>query len=204
MSIIFIRHGETLLNAAGIIQPADTPLAPRGLQQAARVAERVQALKPAAILASDMPRAWQTAQAISLQTGLTLLSTPLLWERNFGDLRGRAHASLSFNAMEMLEAPTNGESMDRFCERVGEALQYAAELRNQLDGPLIVVSHGLVIRALLERHISLGTHPLPERIGNTSMTRLSAGAPHQAELVNCTAHLVGTDLAEDPKSLSGG
>lgn len=204
MSIIFIRHGETLLNAARTIQPADTPLAPRGLEQAERVAERVLTLKPAAILTSDMPRAWQTAEAISRKTGLTPITTPLLWERNFGDLRGRHYDTLSFNAMEMLEAPANGESMQAFHERVAEALSHAAKLRETLDGPLIVVSHGLVIRVLLEHYIAMGDHPLPERIGNTAITRVSAQHPHVAEIVNCTLHLTGTALAENAHSLSGG
>ena len=55
MSIHFIRHGETLLNAARVIQPADTPLGPRGLEQAELLAQRIKALQPAAILSSDMP-----------------------------------------------------------------------------------------------------------------------------------------------------
>lgn len=203
MSIIFIRHGETHLNAARVIQPADTPLSPRGHQQAAHAAQRVRALKPAAILASDMPRAWQTAEPICHQTGLTCLSSSLLWERNFGDLRGRAHDTLSFNAMEMLDAPTNGESMAVFHQRVDEALAYAIALRKTLAGPLIVVSHGLVIHALIERHITLGSHQRPGRIGNTSLTRFGVAAPHHADLVNCALHLAGTDLAEDPQSLSG-
>lgn len=204
MSIILIRHGETLLNAARTIQPAETPLAPRGIAQAERVAARIRALKPAAILTSDMPRAWQTAEAISRSTGLTPMRSNLLWERNFGDLRGRHYDTLSFNAMEMLEAPANGESMADFHARVTEALTYAAELRVRLDGPLVVVSHGLVIRALLENNITLGQHRIPERIGNTALTTISAEWPHQAELVNCTAHLVGTGLAEGEQSLSGG
>ncbi len=32
MSIILIRHGETLLNAARVFQPFDTELGPRGLE----------------------------------------------------------------------------------------------------------------------------------------------------------------------------
>ena len=43
-----------------------------------------------------------------------------------------------------------------------------------------------------------------QTIGNTSITRVVAQHPFTAELVNCTAHLDGTDLAEDTKSLSGG
>jgi broad specificity phosphatase PhoE len=132
------------------------------------------------------------------------IRTELLWERNFGDLRGRSHDSLSFNAMEMLEAPANGESMADFHTRVTQALTFAAGLRARLDGPLVVVSHGLVIRALLENNIALGAHRIPERIGNTSLTTITAHSPHHAELVNCTAHLVGTGLAEGEHSLSGG
>jgi probable phosphoglycerate mutase len=38
MSIFLIRHGETALNASRTLQPADTPLSPRGLAQAAAIA----------------------------------------------------------------------------------------------------------------------------------------------------------------------
>ena len=34
MTLLFVRHGETALNAARVMQPADTPLSPRGLAQA--------------------------------------------------------------------------------------------------------------------------------------------------------------------------
>ena len=60
-----IRHGETPLNAARVLQPADTPLSPRGLAQARALAERMRSLPLAGILSSDMPRALQTAEAIA-------------------------------------------------------------------------------------------------------------------------------------------
>ena len=204
MPLLLIRHGETLLNAARTVQPAATPLAPRGLAQAELLAQRVVGLKPAAILSSDMPRAWQTAEAIGRHTGLEPISTELLRERNFGDLRGRPYDSLSFNPLEMIEAPANGESLAEFHERVTEAFEYAARMRVTLDGPLVVVCHGLVIHAMLANCIDTGKQPVPARIGNTSITQVVAQHPFKAELVNCTVHLDGTDLAEDTKSLSGG
>ena len=204
MPLLLIRHGETLLNAARTVQPAATPLAPRGLAQAELLAQRVVGLKPAAILSSDMPRAWQTAEAIGRHTGLEPISTELLRERNFGDLRGRPYDSLSFNPLEMIEAPANGESLAEFHERVAEAFEYAARMRVSLDGPLVVVCHGLVIHAMLANCIDTGRHSVPARIGNTSTTQVVAQHPFKAELVNCTVHLDGTDLAEDTKSLSGG
>jgi hypothetical protein len=57
---------------------------------------------------------------------------------------------------------------------------------------------------MLANCINVGKHPIPTRIGNTSITRVVAQHPFTAELMNCTAHLDGTDLAEDTKSLSGG
>ena len=44
---------------------------------------------------------------------------------------------------------------------------------------------------------------VPDRVGNTSVTRVSHLAPHAADLVDCTVHLQGR-IAEDGSSLSGG
>jgi probable phosphoglycerate mutase len=204
MSIHFIRHGETLLNAARVIQPADTPLGPRGLAQAELVAQRIHALKPAAILSSDMPRAWQTAQAISKATGLIPQTTALLWERNFGDFRGKPQNAFDFDPISMEGAPPNGESLATFHARVEQALAHTLALYATLNGPLIVVSHGLVIHSLLERCVDLNGHSLPERISNTAVSTIDPAKPHRAMLVNCTLHLSGSALADDAKSLSGG
>ena len=61
MTLLFIRHGETALNAARVLQPAATPLSARGLAQAQAVAERLAAQRLAGVLSSDLPRALQTA-----------------------------------------------------------------------------------------------------------------------------------------------
>ena len=34
MTLLLIRHGETALNVARVLQPADTPLSARGVAQA--------------------------------------------------------------------------------------------------------------------------------------------------------------------------
>ena len=71
MTLLFVRHGETALNAARVLQPAATPLGATGLAQAQAIALRVAALAPAAVVTSDMPRALQTAQAIAQAAGAT-------------------------------------------------------------------------------------------------------------------------------------
>jgi broad specificity phosphatase PhoE len=130
MTLLLIRHGETALNASRTMQPADTPLSARGLAQAEAVAARLSLLKPVAVLASDLPRALQTAQAIAAAAGgLPLQTSALLHERNFGDLRGRPHASLGFDALAMTEAPPNGESMADFDDRADQAFELALQLQ---------------------------------------------------------------------------
>lgn len=203
MSIILVRHGETPLNVARTLQPADTPLSETGLKQAQAVARRLADLKIAAILASDLPRAMQTAQAIAAATGAPVTPTPLLHERNFGNLRGQPYDSLPYNPLTMTEAPPGGESVAAFEQRVAQAFAQMVALRGRVDGHLAVVTHGLVIRALLARHFPLGEGALPLRVGNTSVTICGATPPHVPELVDCTRHL-DEAIAHDAKSLSGG
>ena len=64
MAILLVRHGETALNAARVMQPPDTALSARGVAQAQALGRRL-ALRGGvgAILSSDLPRALDTAAA---------------------------------------------------------------------------------------------------------------------------------------------
>ena len=204
MTLLLIRHGETLLNASRTIQPADTPLSPRGRAQAEALATRLLGSDVQAIVSSDLPRALETAEAISRLCALPIIREPLLQERNFGDLRGRAYDELGFDPLAMPQAPPGGESEPAFRRRVAEAFAAVLALRSGLDGGLAVVTHGLVIGALLDAHAQPpeGSAP-PARIGNASLTIITAAAPHRVELLNCTVHLDRV-AADDARSLSGG
>ena len=92
VAIFLIRHGETLGNAARVVQRPDNPLSSRGIAQAERLAARLAAEGVAAILASDLARAVATAEAVRAATGAPLRFDPLLQERNFGDIRGTPYA----------------------------------------------------------------------------------------------------------------
>ena len=188
MTIVLVRHGETALNAARVVQPADTPLSAHGQRQAALVAQRLATMNPAALMSSDMPRAWQTAQAVSAATGLAIEAQPLLQERNFGDLRGRPHAELGFDLGLLEAAPPGGESAAAFGQRASAAWESIVARRAASDGLLIVVTHGLMVRALLGLLV-----PEAQQIAsappNTSITVLEAIAPHRLLLAPCARHL---------------
>ena len=203
MSIILLRHGETALNAARVLQPADTPLSDRGIAQAQAAARRLATLGLAGIVSSDLPRARMTAEPLEAATGMRASTTALLQERNFGDLRGRAYDELGFDPMVSDYAPPNGEDWDTFRDRVALAFAHIVGLRATLSGNLAVVTHGLVIRAMLAEHARLsGESELPQRLGNASVTILEPVEPHLVSLLNCVRHL-DEPIADDRRALSG-
>lgn len=204
MTLLLIRHGETALNVARVLQPADTPLSERGVAQAEALARRLAASGVRAILSSDLPRAWRTAQAIAAATGAPLESTPLLQERNFGAWRGQAYDTMAVNPLTLTQAPPGGESIAVFEARVAQAFALALERQAAVGGVLAVVTHGLVIRAWLANQVRLSEQMrLPDHLGNTSLSIIDPDPPHWASLINCTQHLeAGT--RDDAHALSGG
>ncbi len=204
MSIILVRHGETPLNVTRMLQPPDTPLSDNGIAQAQAVARRLAGMQLAGIVSSDLPRALSTAEAITSASGAPLSTSVLLHERNFGDLRGQPYDTLGFNPLTMTEAPPGGESVDAFFARVAQAFVHIVALRARLGGNLAVVTHGLVIRALLANHVQLPAgDALPLRVGNTSVSIFESRPPHAVALLDCTRHL-DDSTRHDVHSLSGG
>jgi broad specificity phosphatase PhoE len=167
------------------------------------VGRRFAARPPAAIVSSDMARAYQTAQAISQATGIPVIASPLLGERNFGDLRGKRFDDLDHDPIHADAGPPNGESMDQFRARIAQAYQWILEQRAKAGGDLAVVSHGLFIRHFLLGHTQFPEGlAYPEHLANTSVTIVAAQAPHTVSLIGCSAHLDGA-VRDDGKSVVG-
>jgi broad specificity phosphatase PhoE len=208
MSLLLIRHGETPLNVARVLQPADTPLSAHGRVQAQALAARLAAadapLRIGAIVSSDLPRALQTAQAVAHACGLPVHTSPLLQERNFGDLRGRAYDSLDHDPLASDDAPPGGESRAVFAARCATAWQWLLLQPRPPGTALVVVTHGLVLRHWLgEGTLSLGGGMTPpEHLANTALTVADAAVPHRVRLLACTAHLQG--VGDDAGALVGG
>ena len=197
MTILIVRHGETDGNALRILQRPDVPLNELGKRQAEHVARRLCAHGFVHILCSDLERARMTAAPIAAGSGIAIEESPLLQERNFGDLRGLPYAALNEDPFGPSFAPPNGEDWPAFHARVAEAFAFIVGRRRDLSGTLVVVTHGLVCRALVERHALLPEGvAVPERFDNASMTDIHENAPHEVSLLNCTAHLM-TSLEAD-------
>lgn len=152
-TIYLIRHGETAWNRARILQTPDVPLSEEGIEQARRLARRLDGAGIRRILSSDLERARMTARELQATTGAPVCEDALLQERNFGELRGRPYRELGFDPFAPDYEPPGGESVPAFEQRVERAWAlirlHAAESR----GPLAVVTHGLVCRGLVARHL---------------------------------------------------
>jgi broad specificity phosphatase PhoE len=203
-SVFLVRHGETSLNVARILQPADTPLSVRGVAQAQSLAWRLKAMNVNAIISSDLPRALHTAQLISAATTAPIETTSLLQERNFGNWRGLSYDGLGINPLTMSDAPPGGESSADFERRVAQAFARIVARQTEIGGNIAVVTHGLVIHVMLRAHLLVPAGmDLPEHLGNTSLSMFDSATPYLASLLNCTTHL---DAAtnDDAQALSGG
>lgn len=213
MRVLLIRHGETALNAARVLQPADTPLSSRGTFQAEALARRLRVSGVARILSSNLTRALSTAEAIGAATHAPIATTFLLQERNFGELRGRSYDDLPVDPITSAAAPPGGESVVAFEARVAQAWREIIAHAADMTGDLAVVTHGLVIRALLAALVL--PERLPVHLGNASLTVLErdagredrSGKPGQTRFravsINCTLHLDDSH-PDDPHALSGG
>lgn len=190
MTIVIVRHGETDGNATRVLQRPDVPLNQRGMRQAEQLAQRLAARGLVHIVCSDLLRARMTAAPLAARSGIAIEESSLLQERNFGDLRGMAYAALAEDPFGPGFAPPNGEDWPTFHARVAEAFALVVTRRRGLNGTLVVITHGLVCRALVERHAQVSAGAIvPERFDNTSVTVLHEEPPHRAGLINCTRHL---------------
>jgi broad specificity phosphatase PhoE len=148
MKIYIIRHGQTELNKANLINGhIDDTLTPEGMEQA-RVATLGLPNSLKRIYCSSLGRAKQTAEIINEQLGLDLTFHDELKEVNFGDLQGtpyleqykKRHMALDYDWR-----PT-GECVEDVKKRVLNILQRIS-LENK-DGEALVVAHGGIIRML--------------------------------------------------------
>lgn len=195
-SILLVRHAETAANVARVVQTPENPLSERGIAQAERLARRLSKEPVAQILTSDYERALHTARLIAQANGAPLEHDIELRERNFGDMRGRPYSELGAELFSPDYAPPNGETWAEFSARVARAWERVHARAAELRGLLVVVTHGLVCRALLQNHLTLEPpHVAPSSgFGNASLTIVDRMPPFRVRLLGCCAHLA--DLGE--------
>jgi probable phosphoglycerate mutase len=177
-----VRHGETAWNVGTRIQgQLDIGLNATGLWQARQAAKALTDEPIAAIYASDLSRAWQTALVIAQPHGIEVQADRALRERAFGHFEGRTFAEIDAKLPEESRlwrtrdphfAPSDGgESLLDFRDRVTTA---AARLARQHTGELVLlVAHGGVMDVLYRAATGQELQaPRTWELGNAAINRL--------------------------------
>ena len=189
MPIFLIRHGETALNAARVVQTPETPLSERGVAQAEALARRLADAGVTAIVSSDLPRARMTAERLQAATGAPIALDPGLQERNFGDVRGQPYTALGADILSPTYDPPGGETWAEFRQRVEETWTRITAARGAETGNLAVVTHGLVCHVLAEHYLEVSGDRGHGPWRNASLTVVDDGPPWVVRVLNCTRHL---------------
>ena len=144
MTILYlVRHGETIDNARQVMQgqlPGE--LNETGILQAQEVRDRLADIAFDAIVASDLKRAIDTATIIAEPHHLTVHTTPLLRERDWGSFTGKYIPSLNLKDAW----PDDIESLDELLLRARDFLIYMeTTFPNQT---VLAVGHGIINKAV--------------------------------------------------------
>jgi 2,3-bisphosphoglycerate-dependent phosphoglycerate mutase len=144
--LLFMRHGATALNAAGLRcgGDVDLPLAELGHHQAVRAAQRLAALRPrvGVIVVSALQRTRQTAGIVGQALhGVEIVIDAAFNERRLGAWNRRPIAETQAE-LEAGITPPGGESNAEFTQRIRAAV--TATLVPLLgERPLLVASKGV-------------------------------------------------------------
>lgn len=157
--LILVRHGEAVANTdMRYLGSRDDDLTERGVWQAAQLGHALAPLPVAAVYASPLRRATDTAAAIAQAHSLTTLIEPRLVEAAMGTWEGLRRSEIIARSSDAAEqhrrwevdpacAPPGGESLASVRVRV---LACVRELAERHDGASVVlVSHVGPIKALL-------------------------------------------------------
>ncbi len=160
MTLLYlVRHGETDWNRARRVQGStDIPLNQTGRAQARATGRLLASRDWDVIIASPLSRAFETATIVAAELGLGAVTpNPAFMERRYGEAEGLDHDEIDDRFPGDTPVPGR-ESRDAVTARVLPALMEVAEAHR--GRTILVVSHGGVIRSVLNAVDPEGSHGL--------------------------------------------
>lgn len=181
-TVFFVRHGShDRLGAILCGRMAGVTLSAEGRAEAQRLAARLEGEDIAAVYASPLERAQETAHPIASAVGAPVQTDEALIEIDFGDWTGRRFDELHadprwavWNNERAVARPPDGETMAEVATRLRRWLDGAC--RRHPEGRIVAVSHSDAIKAMLFH--ALGTSPDAHHrleISPGSVSALAAG-----------------------------
>lgn len=191
--LLLVRHGQTAWNAEKrLLGLSDVSLNDVGRSQSyslaqylRRMAQVDNALRPAALYSSPLPRAWQTAVEIGMALDLPVQADERIKDYDAGQVTGLTPAEIRERFPEWLAefygkgqdvTPPGGETNWVFTSRVIRAMD---ELIARHPGQTImVVSHSEVLGVMLQHLLKVQTITrTPFEFDNGSLSTVEVGPP---------------------------
>ena len=201
LRLFLLRHGQTALSRANMFCGGrlDPPLTPDGARMAQAFADCYAATPWAAIYASPLQRALDTAAPLARAVGLPVAPRHGFAEIDYGRWDGKSVDEVDREYHDEYERwvadpawnpPTGGETAVALAQRVTHAFE---EIRTEHpDGNVLVVSHKATIRvalcALLGVDVGRFRYRFGCPVGSVSIIEFGAHGP-RAETVAHRAHL---------------
>ena len=164
--LLLARHGETDWNALGLIQgQQDRPLSPKGFQQRKNLFFHLQTVSLAKIYCSSLQRTLQTAQPLSEEKEIPIITVPELNEAKLGVFEGEHKVNFSDEYSRIMYEkflrdeinailPGGGENLKDVFARIQKPLQDISRSVAQ-DGHVLVVAHRNVNKMLVQSLLGL-------------------------------------------------
>ena len=207
-SIVLVRHGQSEHHVNGMTGGwTDTGLTELGRRQAACLGARLKLEiegMPCRMVSSDLKRAFQTAQIVGREIGVSPNLVPELREFNNGMAAGMtAEAAKSYfreptEPLHDWQPYPEADTWRRFYARVSEWLDHPAEHR---DGLLLLVTHAGTINNVVDWWLGLEIEILSRVAFGAAPTSISVldvnqWGEHTIERLNDTAHLYAAGLSD--------
>ena len=161
--LYLLRHAQSEANLRGVLAGPDNSvnLSDRGRKQSVKVSKHLQNINFQEIYCSPISRCMQTIQPLlGLKPSIQVIQEVKIQEMNYGQWNGKDLKALSKKRdwQSIQSAPSkftfpDGESFNQLRRRVSSFL---SEISDK-DGPLLVVSHGDVIKMMLACTLDLPT-----------------------------------------------
>ncbi len=170
LDLWLIRHGESLGNVDG--SQADTPLSPRGVEQATALVSALGSQSFERVLCSPLERARQTASCAMPERPATI--EPALRELRRPPDRFIDVSALSFAELEALATATEAEPAETGLEFRGRIRRWLDSLANA--DSVIAFTHYAVIREAV--HLLVPNEGWPKIVGQASIFRVQVEGGH--------------------------
>ena len=158
MHVFLVRHGETALNAAGVLRgQLDIPLNATGRAEAVALGDVFREVALSAVVSSPLKRAADTARPVASASGTPLTLDERLRDRFYGEWAGHAvgDAAARFGSIDAAPFVEEWHLLETRAKAAFLNAVATAEAGGRTtlgaDAGVAIVTHDAVLRALLAR-----------------------------------------------------